>query len=131
LIANLADDDLMTPDRLARQVAIFDAHPDTAVVHGDAEMIDAAGRATGSWAASELGPDQLLHVLVRHHNLLVWPSTTIHRRVFEELGPYADGYSIAADLDLWLRAAPAMRFRHTPGGPVVRFRRHDASGSHE
>ena len=33
LIANLADDDLMLPDRLARQLAIFDAHPDTAVPH--------------------------------------------------------------------------------------------------
>ena len=131
LIANLADDDLMLPDRLTRQVAIFDAHPDTAVVHGDAEMIDAAGRPIGSWAASELGPDQLLHVLVRHHNLLVWPSTTIHRRVFEQLGPYSEGYRIAADLDLWLRAAPQMRFRHTTGGPVVRFRRQEDSGSHE
>ena len=29
LIANLCDDDLMLPDRLARQVAIFDAHPET------------------------------------------------------------------------------------------------------
>ena len=131
LIANLADDDLMAPDRLARQVAVFEAHPGTAVVHGDAEMIDAAGTPTGSWAAPELEQERLLHVLVRHHNVLVWPSTTIHREVFDRLGGYADGYRIAADLDLWLRAAPEMRFRHTPGGPVVRFRRHDASGSHE
>src|SRR5206468_383560 len=118
-------------DRLARQVAIFDAHPETAVVHGDAEMIDAAGRPIGTWAAQELAPDQLLQVLVRHHNILVWPSATIHRRVFEQLGGYTDGYRIAADLDLWLRAAPEMRFRHTPGGPVVRFRRHEGSGSHD
>ena len=131
LIANLADDDVMMPDRLARQVAIFDAHPDTAVVHGDAEMIDADGRTIGAWPSRELDPAQLLHVLVRHHNLLVWPSTTVRRRVFEELGGYAPGYRIAADLDLWLRAAPSMRFRHTPGGPVIRFRRHESSGSHE
>jgi glycosyltransferase involved in cell wall biosynthesis len=37
LIANLCDDDLMLPDRLERQVAIFDAHPETGIVHGDAE----------------------------------------------------------------------------------------------
>ncbi|HET6848292.1 MAG TPA: glycosyltransferase [Gaiellales bacterium] len=131
LIANLADDDLMTPDRLARQVAIFDADPEAAVVHGDAEMIDATGHAIGSWAAQELDPGALLHVLVRHHNILVWPSTTIHRRVFDALGGYAEGYRIAADLDLWLRAVPAMCFRHTPGGAVVRFRRHESAGSRE
>ena len=131
LIANLCDDDLMLPDRLERQVAIFDAHPETGIVHGDAEMIDAEGVPTGSWASREFGDDELLHVLVRHHNFIVYPSTTIHRRVFEQLGTYAEGYQLAADLDLWLRAARDHRFRHTPGGPVVRFRRHEGSGSHE
>ncbi|MDX6520146.1 MAG: hypothetical protein QOF08_751 [Gaiellales bacterium] len=131
LIANLCDDDLMLADRLERQVAIFDAHPDTGIVHGDAEMIDAEGRATGAWASREFAPQELLHVLVRMHNFLVYPSTTIHRRVFDAVGGYAEGYQIAADLDLWLRAAPEFRFRHTPGGAVVRFRRHDGSGSHE
>ncbi|HEY0388741.1 MAG TPA: glycosyltransferase [Gaiellales bacterium] len=131
LIANLADDDLMLPDRIERQVAVFEAEPGTAVVHGDAEVVDAAGRPAGAWLSQELAPEALLHVLVRHHNVLVWPSTTIHRRVFEQLGGYVEGYRIAADLDLWLRAAPSLRFRHTAGGPVVRFRRHDGSGSHE
>src|SRR5438093_7504855 len=68
LIANLCDDDMMLSDRLARQVAIFDAHPETGVVHGDAEMIDARGGGTGGWAAREFEPEQLLHVLVRMHN---------------------------------------------------------------
>jgi glycosyltransferase involved in cell wall biosynthesis len=131
LIANLCDDDLMLPDRLARQVGIFDAHPETGVVHGDAEMIDESGRATGVWAAREFEPQELLHVLVRMHNFLVYPSSTIHRRVFDALGGYAEGYQLAADLDLWLRAAAEFRFRHTPGGPVVRFRRHEGSGSHD
>jgi hypothetical protein len=131
LIANLCDDDLMLPDRLARQVAIFDAHPETGIVHGDAEMIDEGGRPTGVWAAREFEPQELLHVLVRMHNFLVYPSSMVHRRVFDAVGGYTEGYQIAADLDLWLRAAAGFRFRHTPGGPVVRFRRHKDSGSHE
>jgi glycosyltransferase involved in cell wall biosynthesis len=65
------------------------------------------------------------------HNFLVYPSSTIHRRVFDAVGGYTEGYQIAADLDLWLRAAAEFRFRHTPGGAVVRFRRHEGSGSHE
>jgi glycosyltransferase involved in cell wall biosynthesis len=130
LIANLCDDDLMLPDRLARQVAMFDADPELAVAHGDAEMIDSAGRQTGTWASREFG-DGLLGALVCGHNYLVYPSTTIRRSLFDQIGGYADGYTIAADLDLWLRAAPAHRARHTAGGPVVRFRRHDGSGSHE
>ncbi len=132
LIANLCDDDVCLPGRLSRQLAVFDAHPDTGVVHGDADMLDASGRVTGRWASREFAPDELLHVLVRSHNYLVYPSTVIRRGVFERLGGYTEGYSIAADLDLWLRAAAAgIRFRHTPGGAVVGFRRHEGSGSHE
>src|SRR3954447_3988085 len=131
LIANLPDDDLCLPDRLARQVAIFDAHPETGIVHGDAEMVDPEGRPTGRWQSRDLDEAELTSILLRHHNLLVYPSTVIHRRVFEQVGTYTEGYRIAADFDLWLRASPRIRFRHTPGGPVVRFRRHDGSGSHE
>jgi glycosyltransferase involved in cell wall biosynthesis/GT2 family glycosyltransferase len=132
LIANLCDDDLCLPDRLERQLAVFDVHPDTDIVHGDAVVIDEHGRRTGAWASREFGPGELLHVLVRGHNHLIYPSTVIHRRVFERLGAYAEGYEIAADLDLWLRAAAAgVRFRHTPGGPVIGFRRHAGAGSHE
>jgi glycosyltransferase involved in cell wall biosynthesis len=131
LIANLPDDDVCLPDRLARQVAVFDTHPQTGVVHGDAEMIDEASRPAGSWQSRDFGEEELIQTLLRGHNYIVFPSSVIHRRVFEEVGGYSAGYEIAADLDLWLRAAPAFRFRHTPGGPVVRFRRHEGSGSHE
>ena len=44
LIAMLGDDDRCEPDRIARQVAVFDRHPDTGVVHGAATIIDGAGR---------------------------------------------------------------------------------------
>ncbi|MGN6380150.1 MAG: glycosyltransferase [Gaiellales bacterium] len=132
LIANLCDDDLCLPGRLARQAEVFDAHPDTDIVHGDAQVIDERGRPAGAWPSREFAPGELLHMLVRSHNHLIYPSTVIHRRVFDRLGRYTEGYAIAADFDLWLRAAAAgMHFRHTAGGPVVGFRRHPGAGSHE
>ncbi|MGZ4294867.1 MAG: glycosyltransferase family 2 protein, partial [Solirubrobacteraceae bacterium] len=44
LIAMIGDDDLCLPGRIRRQVQIFDRHPDTGVVHGDAIVIDSDGR---------------------------------------------------------------------------------------
>src|SRR5919204_271229 len=43
LIAMLGDDDRCEPDRIARQVAVFDRHPDTGVAHGAATIIDGTG----------------------------------------------------------------------------------------
>ena len=73
LIAMLGDDDRCEPDRIARQVAVFDRHPDTGVVHGAATIIDGAGVERGTWPSRDRSPHELLRHLVREHNTLVDP----------------------------------------------------------
>jgi len=132
LIAMLGDDDVCLPDRLARQVAIFDRHPDTGVVHGDALVIDAGGAVTGRWDSADFTPAALLRAFVRRHNYLVDPTRMVHRRVYEAVGGYDASYPIAQDLHFWLRATAAgLRFRHVAGGPLIGFRRHGENTSDE
>ncbi len=131
LIAMLGDDDVCLPDRLARQVAVFDRHPDTGVVHGDALVIDGAGAVTGRWDSRDFTQMQLVHAFFRSHNFLVDPTRMVHRRVYETVGGYDGSYPIAQDLHFWLRAARDFRFRHVPGGPLTGFRRHGANTSDE
>jgi glycosyltransferase involved in cell wall biosynthesis len=131
LIAMLGDDDVCIPDRLARQVAIFDRYPDTGVVHGDALVIDAAGATTGRWDSRDFAPAALVHAFFRQHNFLVDPTRMVHRRVYETVGGYDASFPIAQDLDFWLRATRRFRFRHCPGGPLIGFRRHGANTSDE
>jgi glycosyltransferase involved in cell wall biosynthesis len=131
LIAMLGDDDLCLPDRLRRQVEIFDRRPETGVVHGDALVIDAASRRTGVWSSRDFTPAQLVASLWRSHNHLVDPTRMVHRRVYEAVGGYDGRYRLANDFDFWLRAAPRFRFRHCAGGPLVAVRRHGANTSDE
>src|SRR2546430_6883445 len=46
-VAMLDSDDLSFPERLARQVAYLDAHPEVAVVGSQAKLIDVTGRPIG------------------------------------------------------------------------------------
>ncbi|WP_249009107.1 glycosyltransferase [Conexibacter sp. DBS9H8] len=131
LIAMLGDDDVALPGRISRQVAIFDRHPDTAIVHGDATIIDATGATIGHWPSRELAPRQLLAALLFGHNHIVDPTRMVHRRVYAAIGGYDGRFPIANDFDLWLRAAPHFRFRHCPGGPLVAVRRHGGNASDE
>ncbi len=131
LIAMLGDDDVCLPDRLARQVAVFDRWPDTGVVHGDALIVDAAGATTGRWDSRDFTQAELVHAFFRSHNHLVDPTRMVHQRVYEAVGGYDGSYPIAQDLHFWLRAAREFRFRHVPGGPLVGFRRHGANTSDE
>jgi glycosyltransferase involved in cell wall biosynthesis len=131
LIAMIGDDDLCLPGRIRRQVEIFDRHPETGVVHGDAIVIDAAGRQTGVWPSREFTPSALVQSFFRSHNHLVDPSRMVHRRVHEAVGGYDDRYPLANDFDFFLRAGRAFRFRHAAGGPLVAIRRHGANTSDE
>ncbi len=131
LIAMLGDDDVCMPGRLTREVAIFDAYPDTGVVHGDALVIDGEGRATGRWESADFTPAALVQAFFRSHNYLVDPTRMVHRRVYEAVGGYDSSYRIAQDLHFWLRAAREFRFRHCQGGPLVGFRRHGENTSDE
>ena len=65
LIARLDDDAVALPDRIARQVEIFDRYPETGVVHGDAVQIDDAGRAVGALRSADHPRRVLIDLLVR------------------------------------------------------------------
>ncbi|HLI60162.1 MAG TPA: glycosyltransferase [Solirubrobacteraceae bacterium] len=131
LVAMLGDDDVCLPGRIRRQVEVFDRHPDTGVVHGDAIVIDAAGRRTGAWGGAELTSRALIADMWRSHNHIVDPTRMVHRRVYETVGGYDDRYPLANDMDFWLRAAECFRFRHLGGEPLVAVRRHADNGSGE
>ena len=131
LIAMIGDDDICLPGRLRRQLELFDRHPDTGIVHGDAIVIDAAGRRTGTWNSREFTPGALVQSFFRSHNHLVDPSRMVHRRVYDAVGGYDPRYPLANDFDFWLRAARSFRFRHCGGGPLVAVRRHGENTSDE
>jgi glycosyltransferase involved in cell wall biosynthesis len=131
LIAMLGDDDVCEPDRIARQVAVFDRHPDTGVAHGAASIIDGQGVQRGTWPSQDRARHELLRHLVREHNTLVDPSRMVHRRVYEAVGGYSSAFRLAQDFDFWVRAVRAFRFRDVPGGPLIGLRRHGENFSDE
>ena len=123
LVAILGDDDVCMPDRISRQVAVFDRHPDTGVVHGDAVVIDEHGRQTGHWRSKDFSRQALIQSLFRRHNYLVDSSTLRHRKVFDAIGA-CDESLPWEDFSFHVRAARLFRYRHVGGAPVVRYRRH-------
>jgi glycosyltransferase involved in cell wall biosynthesis len=131
LIARLGHDDVALPDRIERQVAMFDRYPDTGIVHGDAVTIDETGTTVGGWRSGEYPRRVLIDLLVRRLNNLIDPSTMIHRRVFEAVGAYDPAFPMCNDFDFWLRAVREHRFRHVPGAPLILYRRHGGNFSDE
>jgi len=112
-VACLDGDDLCFPQRLARQIAYLDAHPEVAAVGAQARLIDIAGRNIGEVRrpVTELGirwwrifGSPLIHSSAMVRRAIVW----------DELGGYEEAFRFGEDFDLWYRMAKRHAIHNLP-----------------
>ena len=133
-IQHLGSDDVLIEDTLARSVALLDAHPDVAMVHGAAWLIDGASErlsisrpdfATGDYIRS--GREEIRDLLFSNH--IVAPTAMVRRQVMLETGLFDARFGLYEDWNLWTRIARKhdIAYCHEP---LVNYRVHSGpSGS--
>jgi glycosyltransferase involved in cell wall biosynthesis len=104
-LARLDADDRARSDRLGKQFAYMQAHPEIGLLGTLAERIDAAGHVVGR-LAPPTDPATLARVLERT-NPFVHSSTMMRTALVRQLGGYRAAFRAAEDYDLWLRMAEA------------------------
>ena len=118
LIARLDADDVAAPERLARQVAFLDAHPEIGLLGTGAREVDATGR-----EVSRLTPpatDAEIRCALIRRNVFVHSSVTMRRQALAGAGGYDATFPVAQDYDLWLRMARVTRLANLPEPLVTR-----------
>jgi hypothetical protein len=101
-IAALDQDDLCHPDRLARQVAYLEAHPDTAMVATAAAVIE--GEETVPSSLPAVTTPTLLDWLLWIGNPIVWSSVMVRGEMARRLAPFTRPEMLyAEDFDLYHR----------------------------
>jgi len=120
-IARLDSDDLMSVDRIKKQLQEFQKRSNLVAIGGQSIIIDESGNQTGSirypvgrklvkWALSFSSP-------------IAHPATTIKKTALEQLGGYRPGYLHAEDHDLWVRLSLIGEIDNLPT-TVLDYRRH-------
>jgi glycosyltransferase involved in cell wall biosynthesis len=103
-IARLDADDVSLPGRLAREVAVLDAHADVAMVSMNYESISADGVVLGRSHRDH--PPEVVAYLLNFSNSVGGHSQVMFRRsVIEALGGYDATCNVALDYELWTRIA--------------------------
>ena len=114
LIARMDGDDVMLSDRLERQLAFLDRHPEVAVLGGGLVLVDEEGREIDR-EAGRAEPRML------ERNDLTHATVVMRADAFRELGGYR--FDQAEDYDLWLRLEERHAISAVPE-PVIRYRLH-------
>lgn len=125
-IARMDADDVALADRLAYQVARFQADPDLAVLGTGVNYIDSAGRARRS---PRVPPQTNLGIQWRllWSNCLHHPTVMFRRRVLN-FPVYSQNFPDIEDWELWFRLGASMKFAALPRRLLL-HRRHPRSVS--
>jgi glycosyltransferase involved in cell wall biosynthesis len=102
-IAFLDSDDLWRPDKLARQTAFMNEHPDAQICQTEEIWIRNGVRVNPRAVHQKPSGEMFLRSLER---CLVSPSAVMMKReLFQRLGGFDEAFPVCEDYDLWLRIA--------------------------
>ncbi|MCL1887224.1 MAG: glycosyltransferase [Betaproteobacteria bacterium] len=104
-------DDKWHPEKLEKQIAFLDNHPDTGAVFTHVQVINEQGKPfnmPGHFYHQVFDqPNRTRHEWLRffleHGNALCHPSVLIRKSCYLDFGPYKYGLLQVPDLDMWMR----------------------------
>jgi glycosyltransferase involved in cell wall biosynthesis len=118
-VAFLDDDDRARPERLARQVAWMEAHPDAGIV---CSYVEEFGARKGRWPRMTGCRDFSVDTLIRG-NCVATSTVMASRALLDDLGGFEVSLATCEDFDLWLRVAAGARV-HLLDEVLVEYRVH-------
>ena len=110
-IARQDDDDYWYPEKLEKQMKLFEQQPNLSVVGTQIRTLDTDGRVEElgtfgkkvNYATDDYGMKQMLII---GQNPICHPSVVIKRNALLRVGGYSDLWHLAEDFELWCRMMP-------------------------
>jgi len=132
-VAILNDDDLWAPEKLERQLALFESHPKVGLVHTDGKFIDGdCATVEGSPLGFEFPRTETGDVLLSliYANKIIASAVLVKRECFDRLGGFNENYFGSGDWEMWMRIAEVYDVGFVPE-PLTYYRVHGANASHK
>jgi glycosyltransferase involved in cell wall biosynthesis len=127
LVAILDCDDIWKPEKLERQVKLFETDPAIGVVYSNCDIVDQAGGFLGLMLAErQLCAGEVFAQLMLFKFFPPWPTVVIRKSVCGEF----QAYKIMEDYDLLLRIAYQSRFGYIADS-LAKYRTHPHQASRD
>lgn len=105
-------DNLWMPDKLEKQLPLFDQSEKIGVVYSDLQLIDGEGKKLPSIHRTYHQGCITAPLLV--HNFVNFNSAVVKRECLERIGRFDESLSMGIDWDLWLRISIGYKFAFLP-----------------
>lgn len=112
LCAIVHADDVSAPDRLAKQVAFMECHPEVAALGSGYDLVDAAGAAIAGVNHPYEAHDDIVHYMIQN-TALGCPTVLFRRSAVLAAGNHRRR-TLVEDYDLWLRLALEHKLANLP-----------------
>ena len=126
-VAQLDQDDVAHPDRLAKQVAYLVDHPDVVCVGTAYQIIDSRDRLLTT-LNPPTGDAEIQLLNLQGHCAMLHPSAMMRKSALAAVGGYDPVFNTAVDIDLWLRLGEFGKLANMPD-VLVKYRLHENSAS--
>jgi glycosyltransferase involved in cell wall biosynthesis len=127
-IAFLDDDDIWSPDKLARQVGVMETNGTTWSFAGDVAVDDELNILGGGPPPS---PDEVVDLLERHNSVPAGASNVVAAaETLSAAGPFDTELTNSEDWDMWIRLAHVGR-PDSVNRPLVAITYHDGNASRD
>jgi glycosyltransferase involved in cell wall biosynthesis len=124
ILAWLNSDDTYQPGAISQAVAYLQAHPEAAMVYGDANLIDQQGQVIGKFPARQTDYQRLRQGFVH----IPQQAAFFRAELWRKVGPLDPSFYFAMDYDLWVRIARVAPLHYHPQY-WANFRLHDSGKS--
>ena len=107
-LVRMDSDDVSLPDRIAKQVAYMDAHPEVGVSGGAMDIIDGQDRLIGVRRYFET--DKEIRARIFRYSPFSHPTIVLRKSVLLQAGLYDPAYNPAEDYELYFRLGRLAKF---------------------
>lgn len=120
-IIDFALDDVLNPDRIQKQVDLFEQLGESyGVVHSDATIIDEEGNFLSKWSDQQLKVDNgFVFEAILEKSFICPPTMMIRREVLEYLGGYDESLAYE-DFDFWVRSSYKFKYFYSPDNLTIK-----------
>ncbi|MHC1576972.1 MAG: glycosyltransferase [Methanosarcinaceae archaeon] len=124
-IAFLDCDDRWLPDKLERQIRIFEDRKDIALLYSDSYIVDSSGnRIKRAFDSEKPERGMIFNDLLSKYNFIPLLTVLIKKDVLDEVGYFNPEYNVAEEYDLFLRIAHSFTIDYIDH-PLAEYRVHE------